>query len=582
METIVGESPTSTGAETLGKLSAVVEDCTQALCEAGWTSAGRFAGSAEGSWEGTMAFARRVEELSRVVESLQIRAAAAVEDEWGESGVDGAIRRSGRGIERRTKGAEFRNPAECLRGVLRIGISEARRRLALARIVVPGRTLHGEPLPPVRPGLADVVARGEVSSRTATVIALALDSVHHVAEPEAQSAMEASLVEASRSYDQDAVRVLSRRWVDGLHQDGDEPSEEELGRRQGAFVRKAVRGLHHLEIFATTEQFEHLVTVMNANTNPRLDSGTGGAQVDARDAAVDEEDGARATAGSAFEDRRSRAQKLLEGLVGACRVALASGGLPRNGGLRPQVMVTIPYDRLFEQLGAARRRGGGVRGQADDTGVAAVAATAGGRGDDPQGRPADVSGSRPDSVGFSPTEPIESTEDQASPGPGVDPGWPPGTGRQRGSVPEAGSFVFTGPVNARTIRRLACDAELIPVVLGGEGEVLDIGRASRVFPPAVRKALVARDLGCAFPSCTMPATWCEAHHVEYWSRGGPTSVANGVLLCSHHHHVIHREDWEIRMSRGVPWFVPPGYLDPGRTPRRNHCGQRPAPSRSAA
>jgi len=242
METIVGESPTSTGAETLGELSAVVEDCTQALCEAGWTSAGRFAGSAEGSWDETMAFARRVEELSRVVESLQIRAAAAVEDEWGESGVDGAIRRPGRGIERRTKGAEFRNPAECLRGVLRFGISEARRRLALARMVVPGRTLHGEPLLPVRPGLADVVARGEVSSRTATVIALALDSVHHVAEPEAQSAMEASLVEASRSYDQDAVRVLSRRWVDGLHQDGDEPSEEELGRRQGAFVRKAVRG----------------------------------------------------------------------------------------------------------------------------------------------------------------------------------------------------------------------------------------------------------------------------------------------------------------------------------------------------
>ncbi|UKA55865.1 HNH endonuclease [Arthrobacter sp. FW305-BF8] len=52
---------------------------------------------------------------------------------------------------------------------------------------------------------------------------------------------------------------------------------------------------------------------------------------------------------------------------------------------------------------------------------------------------------------------------------------------------------------------------------------------------------MARDQGCAFPGCTIPAAWCEAHHITYWSRGGTTSTGNGVLLCSHHHHLIHKE-----------------------------------------
>ncbi len=132
-----------------------------------------------------------------------------------------------------------------------------------------------------------------------------------------------------------------------------------------------------------------------------------------------------------------------------------------------------------------------------------------------------------------------------------------------------GSLMFTGPITASTIRKLACDADIIPVVLGGDGQVLDIGRASRVFPPHIRKALTARDQGCAFPQCTIPAPWCEAHHIDYWSRGGNTGTDNGTLLCSHHHHLIHKEQWSIRMRSGIPWFIPPPHVDPGRAPRRN-------------
>ncbi|MFP5315110.1 MAG: DUF222 domain-containing protein [Actinomycetes bacterium] len=133
----------------------------------------------------------------------------------------------------------------------------------------------------------------------------------------------------------------------------------------------------------------------------------------------------------------------------------------------------------------------------------------------------------------------------------------------------AGHAVFAHQLSNRSIRKLACDADIIPVILGGEGQILDLGRAKRLFPAYLRRALVARDKGCAFPDCTVPATWCEAHHIIPWAAGGTTSLRDGVLVCSRHHHVLHDEEWTVESIHGVPWFRPPKYLDPNRTPRRN-------------
>ncbi len=128
---------------------------------------------------------------------------------------------------------------------------------------------------------------------------------------------------------------------------------------------------------------------------------------------------------------------------------------------------------------------------------------------------------------------------------------------------------FTGPVDPREIRRIACDADIIPAVLGGDGEILDLGRARRLFTRAQRKAITSRDGGCAAPGCGIPAAWCEVHHIDHWEHGGPTDVDNGVLLCSHHHHAVHAGWWRIEVDGGVPWFIPARHLDPDRTPRRN-------------
>jgi hypothetical protein len=319
--------------------------------------------------------------------------------------------------------------------------------------------------------------------------------------------MEHALTRTAAENDADFLARVSRSWAEALDQDGAEPSEELLRQLQGAFLRKPRHGLQHLEIFATTDQFEHLVTVMNTATNPRTGPDTGEGTATGHTAQAGPGDGSAAAdepgpsdepapaeedPSLPFLDLRSRPQRLLDGLVGACKAALATGGLPAAGGLRPQVMATIDYRDLLTRLGTT------------------------------------------------------GSENRAT-----------------------GSLAFTGPVTASTIRKIACDAGIIPVVLGGEGQVLDIGRASRVFPPHIRKAITARDRGCAFPQCTIPAPWCEAHHITYWSRGGTTGTGNGTLLCSHHHHVIHKEHWSIQMRTGIPWFIPPPHLDPARTPRRN-------------
>ncbi|WP_156524869.1 HNH endonuclease, partial [Paenarthrobacter nicotinovorans] len=129
-----------------------------------------------------------------------------------------------------------------------------------------------------------------------------------------------------------------------------------------------------------------------------------------------------------------------------------------------------------------------------------------------------------------------------------------------------GTATFTGPIHPNTIRKIACDADILPVLLGTDSQILDIGRTTRIFPPHIRKAITARDGGCAFPDCTLPAPWCEAHHITYWSQGGTTGTNNATLLCSHHHHLIHKEHWRITIQNGVPWFIPPPHIDPHQTP----------------
>src|SRR5665647_100324 len=99
----------------------------------------------------------------------------------------------------------------------------------------------------------------------------------------------------------------------------------------------------------------------------------------------------------------------------------------------------------------------------------------------------------------------------------------------------AGSTLGGQLLGPETIRRIACDAMIIPLVLGGDSEVLDVGRAKRLFTPGLLRALWLRDKGCTIPGCSAPPQWADAHHLVHWIDGGVTSLLNGALLCGRHH-----------------------------------------------
>ena len=134
----------------------------------------------------------------------------------------------------------------------------------------------------------------------------------------------------------------------------------------------------------------------------------------------------------------------------------------------------------------------------------------------------------------------------------------------------AGCLDYGGTLSATALRRLCCDACVIPIVLDGVGQPLDVGRRARTVPDGLRRAVTARDRGCAHPGCTRPPSWCEVHHILEWEFDGETKLSNLVMLCAVHHREIHSSGWIVRIATdGLPEFVPPAWADPERKPRRN-------------
>ncbi len=126
---------------------------------------------------------------------------------------------------------------------------------------------------------------------------------------------------------------------------------------------------------------------------------------------------------------------------------------------------------------------------------------------------------------------------------------------------------FGGAITTKDLRQLACNAAVIPIVMNSDSQPLDIGRLSRVIPDGMRRAVAARDRGCA--RCGRPASWCDIHHIIEWQNGGPTEINNLVMLCRMHHREIHSTEWIVQMVDGLPEFIPPRYIDPDQVPRRS-------------
>ncbi|MGY4721603.1 DUF222 domain-containing protein [Naumannella huperziae] len=216
-------------------------------------------------------------------------------------------------------------------------------------------------------------------------------------------------------------------------------------------------------------------------------------------------------------------QRRADGLVELISHAQACRTAPTHGGERPRIVVTIGHEQLRALAGSA------------------LAAAHG---------------------------PVPSTA----------PGCPAEHPASAAAGRASGESLRTGArVSLASMRRLACDAGLLPVVLGGDGQPLDVGREHRLVTAPIRAALTVRDRGCVLPGCDRPPERCEAHHIVPWQAGGPTSLTNLVLLCRHHHGLIEprpgaaaASQWEVRIAAdGLPEVLPPSRVDANRRPLRH-------------
>ncbi len=129
-------------------------------------------------------------------------------------------------------------------------------------------------------------------------------------------------------------------------------------------------------------------------------------------------------------------------------------------------------------------------------------------------------------------------------------------------------------VPGSTVSRLACDAVLHRIVMAGRSTVLDYGSSVRTVSSALWAALVVRDGHCRHPGCDRPPAWCEAHHVQHFSKGGPTCLSNLVMACSRHHHLWHDHGWQLELSPDATLVV--------RSPMGKVITSRPPPVHAAA
>jgi hypothetical protein len=253
-------------------------------------------------------------------------------------------------------------------------------------------------------------------------------------------------------------------------------------------------------------------------------------------------------------DARSGGQRTADALTELARRQLEAGQLPKAGGVRPQLLVTVDLDSLLGRPGSLGGEAGwagpldpeACRRLACDATVTRVLVT---RQPtiDPDGRRPE--GRRPDSRGVDLH-------------PGIDPD------------PDAEPSAARNPRQLAGLQgRLGAAAAKLPPTLGGAPcQPLEVGRSTRVVQPAQRAALAVRDRGCVFPGCDRPLAWCDGHHLWHWLHGGPTDLSNLALLCRAHHRAVHEGGWQlIRGPDGRFSATPP---DPGT--RRSHQHRHPS------
>jgi hypothetical protein len=349
-----------------------------------------------------------------------------------------------------------------LKDLLRISAGEATRRIRYAELTQNTRSTSGSEVPAGLPATAEAVAAGELSSEHLHVIAKHMKALPEDVQKnlEQRQAVENVLVAQAQVSGPRAVDARGYEVLNKINPDGPEPKD------------KPEKDPHN-EL--------HLQTLRDGRVKGKFE--------------LDKEAGAMLKAAlspfakphpasDGVRDPRTVAERHGDALTELVKLAADAEGMPTEGGAKPHIAVTVPFEVLKTGLGEALLDGAGY-------------------------------------------------------------------------------------LSAAEARRLACDANIIPIVLGSKSEPIDVAVPAYTVPTRMRRALVQRDRGCAFPDCERTPATCDSHHVKPWHQGGETRQSNLVLLCGRHHRLIHNSDWEATITDGYPEFIPPAYIDPQRRPRRN-------------
>jgi hypothetical protein len=483
-----------------------------------------------------MAAARRAEYA--VLESVRALAAAGVAEASG-----------------------YRGPEALIGDLWRVDLGEARRLLRAARALCSSVTGLGESIEPACPAAGKAAAAGVLDRGHVRVIDEAVKYLERVPgiDPAALAEAEEFLVEHAATLTPHGLARVAAALIAKLDQDGIAPEDDPeptdelriVRRKDGSLAIKGrIRGRADVELLCET--FDALSGRANA------------------------------------DDERDLAQRYAETLLDLCGYANAPGGIAAETG--PDTRID-PDDTC----GPVERGEPDLRHQPrtthdddpHDDGSDATPAGATPHGDATDGNATDDGSSDGDpwdgdsSDGEDPAASDGVTDPAASGGTAA----PESLRRRAPRAPGRAQLTLTmplswlrnqighgllgdeTPISPAEARRAACDAGIIPMVLGTRAEPLDVGRLSYVVPEPIRRGLVFRDQGCSFPGCRRRPGRCHAHHVDHWIDGGPTALDNLTLLCRFHHHLVHHGGWQVEMRHGRPWYTPPRWIDPEQRPR---------------
>lgn len=434
---------------------------------------------------------------------------------------------------------EFKTTADALQGTLGISYYEARDRLHAAWSLLPRTDINGIPRGPRFPVLAGHLDSGAARVKDVTAAARKLDKLRPSIEARPDAGDLARRVEeqVARSVAEETPRDTNKLFdaiSEKLEAANAAPTPAEIREKTGIFIIRRTRHFTYLSACMLNEDAEIFLSHFAQSDNPRTLAGNRPAMADAATVPGSSLDSSRA-AGATPDAPEPPPWFIRDPAHGPTETLAPPNDFDFSSIFKDQFNTTAPGadgftppQRHLQTLINIMRTANhppGINGIKGATGNKSV----------PAGRLLVM-------IQFETL-----------------------MGLARGSGYTAHGLEM--PVSR--VRSMLANDGVIPVVLGGEGEILDVGRERRLLPEPLKRAVLARDGGCLFPGCTVPPELCEFNHIQQWQDGGTTSVGNCHAVCTGHHRMIDNGEATIVIHHGLPHLVLPAYLDPEQLPRRN-------------